>query len=230
MEEVDDQLDDGGADEQAYGDHQGTAWAQKPDPMLQAFSKTLPNKVDRLHSGHELLDESTEMSDADTFPERRHAVHVSAGHEGDALAFEDPRAGFAMGNTSRVGAFGEGAGGTSLGSSAISSRPRWSGVSEAEGGRELGVSGGMGRESRSGAGGGFFGAMSRNDIDGDERVADRSSLMVRPRGVKKELLMPLRVAQTVSRMGKEVLHIYTHTHTHTHTHTYIYIYIYIYNI
>lgn len=183
MEDEDD-LDDGGDEEQAYGDHQGAGFGQENDPVLQAYGKTLPNKVDRPHSGHHQLDESTEISAADTSHERHH-LHSSglAGKE-DGFSMEDLGGGVTGGDYyGRSRGFGGSSGG-SFGGSGLSSRGLVGG-----GSRALGASG-------------DFGGMNRSSIE-DGSDAPKHSLMVRPRGVRKELMMPLRVAQTVSRMGKE---------------------------
>lgn len=187
MEDEDDQLDDGGDEEQAYGDNQGAGYVQESDPVLQAYGKTLPSKVDRPHSGHLQLDESTEISAADTSHERQQLHSSGLTGKEDGFSMEDV-GGVAGGDYyGRSRGFG-GVSGGSFGGSGLSSRGMGGG-----GSRALGVSG-------------DFGGMNRSSMEDGSNAPERS-LMVRPRGVRKELMMPLRVAQTVSRMGKEnILH------------------------
>jgi hypothetical protein len=159
-----------GADEQqGYGDHHGGGWGAH-EPELHEFAKRLPNSVDRLQSSHDHLDESTEMSAADTSHERLQVQSAGVfAREGGGLSMAD------------VGG-GGGAGRDHL---------------RSFGGNFAGSGSGLG------GGDGFGVGAALGSGLGDREVAAERGGMLRPRGVRKELMMPLRVAQTVSRMGKE---------------------------
>jgi hypothetical protein len=175
MDDDEDQLGDGGADfEQGYGDQDAAE--------LQEFAKTLPNRTDRPHSGQDHLDESTEISAADTSLERnQHLASGLQGRDGEIVAMTD------------FGGVGGDHGGAVFGGSGGSFRGANGGAAASGGAsRELGISG----DGGFGAG---FGSGTVEEGDG----GFGGGLMVRPRGVRKWMTEPLRVAQTVSRMGKE---------------------------
>jgi len=182
LEDEGDQIEEDGDDDQGYGDHQGAGSGQEHG--LFKFAKTLPNKVDRPHNGHDQLDESTEISTADTSHDR-YPLQSSGliGREGGVLSMSDLGGGASRGYGGSGGSFGaSGFGASGFGASGFAG----------SGGSSRGVGGGDGGSNSAG--------MSRSaNEEGDVAV----KLMVRPRGVRKELMMPLRVAQTVARMGKE---------------------------
>jgi len=172
VEDEDDQIEEDGDDDQGYGDHQGAGSGHEHG--LFKFAKTLPNKVDRPHNGHDQMDESTEISTADTSHDRYPLQSCGLiGREGGVLSMSD-----LGGGASR----GYGGSGGSFGASGLTG----------SGGSSRGVGGGDGGSNSAG--------MSRS---ANEEGGGAVKLMVRPRGVRKELMMPLRVAQTVARMGKE---------------------------
>jgi hypothetical protein len=159
-----------GADEQqGYGDHQEGGWgAHEP---LHEFARRLPNSVDRPQNSHEQLDESTEISAADTSHERQQVQAAGVfSRDGGGLSMTD-LGGCTGAGRDHVRSFGGAFAGSGFGA------------------------GGAG-------GSGFGGGASWSGLEEREGAAERS-LMLRPRGVRKEFMMPLRVAQTVSRMGKE---------------------------
>ena len=181
VDDGEDQRRDGGADDsQGFGDHQDAA-------VFQEFGRTLPNTVDRPHSGQDQLDESTEISAADTSLERnQHISSASHGREGDALSLTDVGSG-GMSHDKRTAFGGSGAGGRgtngNLNGSGSGSALLGLGASgEGVFGGSASFGGGVMEDGEAGFGGG---------------------LMARPMGVRKWRDWPLRVAQTISRMGKE---------------------------
>ena len=169
----------GATDDSRNGVHRGTG---SPERELLAFAKTLPTRLDRPNSGNGQLDEITDTSVADTSCER-FPLHSGDLHTERIFAADGEDTG-GRGVLDTDGDLGAAAGVlTGAGGAAR--------VVDMFGGDNLG-----GLEGSTG----FGGITGRTDAGGEG--SDRG-MMVRPRGIRKELMMPLRVAQTVARMGKE---------------------------
>ena len=169
----------GATDDLGNGVHRGTG---SPERELLAFAKTLPTRLDWPNSGSGQLDEITDTSVADTSRER-FPLHPADLHTEKIFAADGADTG-GSGVLDTVGNFGAAAG--DLTGAGGAGR-----VVDMFGGDNLG-----GLEGSTG----FGGITGRTDAGGEG--SDRG-MMVRPRGIRKELMMPLRVAQTVARMGKE---------------------------